>query len=127
MLVKEVTFVKSPMKIKHISIVAFLKLPLDQYVLSLPVRTLILRSTQRIGLIKARLKGARIATGEVLTFLDAHCECTQGWLESLLSVIKNDRKTVACPVIDIIHDDSFAYIKSFELHWGAFNWNLQFR
>ncbi|XP_019758989.1 polypeptide N-acetylgalactosaminyltransferase 3 isoform X2 [Dendroctonus ponderosae] len=106
---------------------AFLKRPLDQYVLSLPVKTLILRSTQRIGLIKARLKGARIATGEVLTFLDAHCECTQGWLESLLSVIKNDRKTVACPVIDIIHDDSFAYIKSFELHWGAFNWNLQFR
>ncbi|CAG9767267.1 unnamed protein product [Ceutorhynchus assimilis] len=105
----------------------FLKNPLDDYIASLPVKTFVIRSPERIGLIKARLKGAKIAKGEVLTFLDAHCECTKGWLEALLSVIKNDRKTVVCPVIDIIHDDSFAYIKSFELHWGAFNWNLQFR
>ncbi|XP_018562794.1 polypeptide N-acetylgalactosaminyltransferase 1 [Anoplophora glabripennis] len=105
----------------------FLKKPLDDYIRTLPVKTTILRSPERIGLIKARLKGAHAAKGEVLTFLDAHCECTIGWLESLLSVIKNDRKTVVCPVIDIISDDTFAYVKSFELHWGAFNWNLQFR
>ncbi|KAJ8948065.1 hypothetical protein NQ314_008494 [Rhamnusium bicolor] len=105
----------------------FLKKPLEDYILGLPVKTRILRSTERIGLIKARLKGALEAKGEVLTFLDAHCECTIGWLESLLSVIKKDRKAVVCPVIDIINDDTFAYVKSFELHWGAFNWNLQFR
>lgn len=104
-----------------------MKKPLEDYISTLPVKTHLLRSTSRIGLIKARLKGARFASGEVLTFLDAHCECTVGWLEALLSVIKNNRKTVVCPVIDIIHDNSFAYIKSFELHWGAFNWNLQFR
>lgn len=34
---------------------------------------------------------------------------------------------MACPVIDIISDDNFSYIKSFELHWGAFNWRLHFR
>lgn len=100
---------------------------MDAYVTTLPVPIKVLRNSRRIGLIKARLKGAYEAEGEVLTFLDAHCECTVGWLESLLSVIKNDRKTVACPVIDIINDDTFAYVKSFELHWGAFNWNLQFR
>ncbi|CAH1983213.1 unnamed protein product [Acanthoscelides obtectus] len=105
----------------------FLKKPLEDYIITLPVKTRLLRSYQRIGLIKARLKGAAAANGEVLTFLDAHCECTIGWLESLLSVIKEDKKTVVCPVIDIINDDTFAYIKSFELHWGAFNWNLQFR
>ncbi|XP_066258266.1 polypeptide N-acetylgalactosaminyltransferase 1-like isoform X1 [Euwallacea similis] len=105
----------------------FLKQPLENYIATLPVETRLLRSKQRVGLIKARLKGAKVASGEVLTFLDAHCECTKGWLEALLSVIKNDRKTVVCPVIDIINDDSFAYVKSFELHWGAFNWNLQFR
>lgn len=105
----------------------FLKKPLDDYIQTLPVITRIIRNSKRIGLIKARLKGAAVASGEVLTFLDAHCECTTGWLEALLSVIKNDRKTVVCPVIDIIHDDTFAYVKSFELHWGAFNWNLQFR
>ncbi|VEN52265.1 unnamed protein product [Callosobruchus maculatus] len=105
----------------------FLKKPLEDYIKALPIKTRLLRSFQRIGLIKARLKGALAAKGEVLTFLDAHCECTIGWLESLLSVIKEDKKTVVCPVIDIINDDTFAYVKSFELHWGAFNWNLQFR
>lgn len=105
----------------------FLKKPLDDYIRTLPIQTRILRSAERIGLIKARLKGARASRGEVLTFLDAHCECTIGWLESLLDVIKNNRRTVVCPVIDIINDDTFAYVKSFELHWGAFNWNLQFR
>ncbi|KAJ8973759.1 hypothetical protein NQ317_006649 [Molorchus minor] len=105
----------------------FLRKPLEDYIQNFPVVVRILRSKTRVGLIKARLMGASDANGEVLTFLDAHCECTIGWLESLLAVIKNDRKTVACPVIDIINDDTFAYVKSFELHWGAFNWNLQFR
>ncbi|XP_060521578.1 polypeptide N-acetylgalactosaminyltransferase 1-like [Cylas formicarius] len=105
----------------------YLRKPLEDYLPKIPVRTKLLRSQRRIGLIKARLKGAAHAHGQVLTFLDAHCECTTGWLEPLLSVIKRNPKTVVCPVIDIIHDDTFAYVKSFELHWGAFNWNLQFR
>ncbi|KAF7273830.1 hypothetical protein GWI33_013480 [Rhynchophorus ferrugineus] len=105
----------------------FLRKPLEEYLVKLPVKIKLIRSVSRIGLIKARLKGAEAASGEALTFLDAHCECTIGWLESLLAVIHKNKKTVACPVIDIIHDDTFAYIKSFELHWGAFNWNLQFR
>lgn len=101
--------------------------PLDDHIKSLPVQASIIRSKERIGLVKARLQGASVAKGDVLTFLDAHCECTKGWLEPLLAVIKDDPTTVVCPVIDIINDDTFAYVKSFELHWGAFNWNLQFR
>jgi polypeptide N-acetylgalactosaminyltransferase len=50
-----------------------------------------------------------------------------GWLESLISRIAEDRTRVVCPVIDIISDDTFAYVRSFELHWGAFNWELHFR
>lgn len=105
----------------------FLRKPLEDHVLNLPVKASILRTQKRVGLVKARLKGAAASKGEVLTFLDAHCECTTGWLEALLAVVKKNRKTVVCPVIDIINDDSFSYVKSFELHWGAFNWNLQFR
>ncbi|XP_050534995.1 polypeptide N-acetylgalactosaminyltransferase 13-like isoform X2 [Daktulosphaira vitifoliae] len=100
---------------------------LDNYVANLPISVQIIRSTIRIGLIKARLKGARKAKGEILVFLDAHCECTIGWLESLVIRVAEDRKRVVCPVIDIISDETFAYIRSFELHWGAFNWDLHFR
>lgn len=105
----------------------FLKKPLDEELLNLPVAAKVVRSKVRVGLIKARLLGAKEATGEILTFLDAHCECTQGWLEPLLNRIKENPKAVVCPVIDILNDDTFQYTKSFSLHWGAFNWDLHFR
>ncbi len=46
---------------------------------------------ERSGLIRARLRGAAASKGQVITFLDAHCECTLGWLEPLLARIKEDR------------------------------------
>ena len=94
---------------------------------SLPVPVSVVRTQTRIGLIKARLKGAEKATGSVLVFLDAHCEVTTGWLEPLLARIAEKSTAVVCPVIDIINDDNFSYVKSFSLHWGAFNWELHFR
>lgn len=94
---------------------------------TLPVPTRVLRLPKREGIVPARLLGAENATAEVLTFLDAHCECTIGYLEPLLARVKENRKNVVCPVIDIISDDNFGYLKSFELHWGAFNWQLHFR
>lgn len=107
--------------------VEFLGQQLDDYVAKLPVTTRVLRLPNREGIIAARLLGANNATGKVLTFLDAHCECTVGYLEPLLARVKENRKNVVCPVIDIISDENFGYLKSFELHWGAFNWQLHFR
>lgn len=105
----------------------FLKQPLDEYIKTLSVSTRVLRSGKRIGLVNARLLGAKEAKGEVLTFLDAHCECTVGWLEPLLEAVAKNRTRVVSPVIDIINDDTFSYTRSLELHWGAFNWDLHFR
>uniref|UniRef100_A0A146LW32 Polypeptide N-acetylgalactosaminyltransferase n=3 Tax=Lygus hesperus TaxID=30085 RepID=A0A146LW32_LYGHE len=105
----------------------FLGKELDDYVSALSVPVRVLRSKERIGLIKARLIGAREAKGHILTFLDAHCECTKGWLEALVTRVAEDRTRIVCPVIDIISDQTFAYVRSFELHWGAFNWDLHFR
>lgn len=51
----------------------------------------VLRTGKRSGLIRARLIGAKEVTGQVITFLDAHCECTKGWLEPLLARIAEDR------------------------------------
>lgn len=37
----------------------------------------VVRQKERKGLITARLLGAGVAQGEILTFLDAHCKTTQ--------------------------------------------------
>jgi polypeptide N-acetylgalactosaminyltransferase len=100
---------------------------LDEYVRGLPVRVQVLRARNRSGLIQARLKGAKHAQGQVLTFLDAHCECNRGWLEPLLTRIAQDRSRVVCPIIDIIDDANFGYQWATEAVYGGFNWNLEFR
>jgi polypeptide N-acetylgalactosaminyltransferase len=61
-----------------INVAAFLQEPLDEYVAKIPVPTRVLRTHERVGLVRARLMGAQEAQGQVLTFLDAHCECTVG-------------------------------------------------
>jgi len=100
---------------------------LEDYISQLPIPVHVFRTGKRSGLIRARLLGAKNAKGSVLTFLDAHCECTEGWLEPLLAEIAKNRKSVVCPVIDVISDESFEYITASDMTWGGFNWKLNFR
>lgn len=104
-----------------------LKRQLEDYMMNYP-KVRIIRANKREGLIRARLLGAAAAKAPVLTYLDSHCECTEGWLEPLLDRIARDPTTVVCPVIDVIDDTTLEY------HWrdsggvnvGGFDWNLQF-
>ncbi|XP_078085318.1 polypeptide N-acetylgalactosaminyltransferase 13 isoform X1 [Mustelus asterias] len=105
----------------------FLKKPLENYVKNLQVPVKIIRMEQRSGLIRARLRGAAASKGQVITFLDAHCECTIGWLEPLLARIKENRTAVVCPIIDVISDDTFEYMAGSDMTYGGFNWKLNFR
>ena len=54
-------------------------------------------------------------------------KCTEGWLEPLLHRVREDRTVAVCPIIDIISDESFALLRSFELHHGGISWRLHFR
>lgn len=98
---------------------------LEDALIKLPIVRL-LRSKVRSGLVGARLMGAENATGDVLVFLDAHCEVTIGWLEPLLERAGSDDVFI-CPHIDLLSDDTLAYTKSVDAHWGAFSWRLHFR
>lgn len=100
---------------------------LEDYVSSLEKPVHVLRTGKRSGLIRARLMGAVKASAPVITFLDAHCECTEGWLEPLLARLVEDRTRVVCPIIDVISDETFEYIPASDMTWGGFNWKLNFR
>ncbi|ESO01299.1 hypothetical protein HELRODRAFT_81901, partial [Helobdella robusta] len=104
-----------------------LKEPLDAYMSQLK-KVRILRGKKRQGLIRARLMGASVARGQVLTFLDSHCECAKGWLEPLLHRISLNWTNVVTPIIDVISDSTLSYLhtsaKSTSV--GGFDWNLQF-
>ena len=96
---------------------------LDSY----PVTVKIIRHPERRGLIRARLTGAEITTGDTITFLDAHCEAMPGWLEPMLLRIHEDRTRVVCPTIDVISDSDFGYNYGSDHSYGGFDWKLVFR
>ncbi|XP_066928328.1 polypeptide N-acetylgalactosaminyltransferase 13-like isoform X2 [Clytia hemisphaerica] len=103
-----------------------LKQALEDYIINLP-KVNIVRLKKREGLIRARLEGAKVSKGEVLTFLDAHCECTLGWIEPLLAKIKEKKSNVVMPVIDEISETDFHYNAVPEpFQRGVFKWRLEF-
>ncbi|XP_039253881.2 polypeptide N-acetylgalactosaminyltransferase 11-like [Styela clava] len=85
----------------------------------------VIHAEARLGLIGARLMGAKEASGDVLVFLDSHCEPNVGWIEPLLDIVQMNRSTVVCPVVDIINSMTMSYIASPVLR-GGFNWGLHF-
>ncbi|XP_034375272.1 inactive polypeptide N-acetylgalactosaminyltransferase-like protein 5 [Arvicanthis niloticus] len=86
----------------------------------------IVRTKKREGLIRSRMIGASRASGDILVFLDSHCEVNRVWLEPLLHAIARDHKMVVCPIIDVIDELTLDYIAAPVVR-GAFDWSLNFR
>lgn len=53
--------------------------------------------------------GARDARGDVIVFLDAHCEVNHDWLRPILHHIKKNRKAAVTPIIDVLNDETLEY------------------
>lgn len=120
-LIEEIILVDDASTFSH------LKQPLDEFFSAYP-KVKILHVPERGGLIKARLAGLAVAKGPVITYLDSHCECTEGWLEPLLDRIARDSTTVVCPVIPTIDDDSMKFLRqNYTTNVGGFDWKLTFR
>ena len=85
----------------------------------------LVRNKEREGLIRARNNGAIAASGDVVVFLDAHCEVAYNWLPPLLAPIHEDRTTLSVPVIDGINWNDFSikpvYAKGSHSR-GIFEW-----
>lgn len=69
-------------------------------------------------------------TGEVIVFLDAHCEVNINWLPPLLAPIYRDRTVMTVPIIDGIDYKTFEYrsVYGSENHFrGIFEWGMLYK
>ena len=103
-----------------------LKQKLDDYVAKHDKLKLV-RTEKREGLIRARAFGADHSTGDVVIFLDSHCETNVGWLPPLLARIQLNYRTVVCPTIDVIDHLTFSYRGVDPLIRGTFNWRFDYK
>ncbi|KAJ7397942.1 hypothetical protein BTVI_130382 [Pitangus sulphuratus] len=116
-------------RIKFLLILAdeHLKEKLEEYMVRF-AKVRIVRTKKREGLIRTRLLGASLARGEVLTFLDSHCEVNVNWLPPLLNQIALNHKTIVCPMIDVIDHNHFGYeAQAGDAMRGAFDWEMYYK
>ncbi|XP_067140638.1 N-acetylgalactosaminyltransferase 7 [Centruroides vittatus] len=90
----------------------------------------LIRNKQREGLIRSRTIGAQESLGDVVLFLDAHCEVNTNWLPPLLTPIYLNRTVMTVPVIDGIDKDTFEYRPVYRgnVHYrGIFEWGMLYK
>ena len=97
--------------------------PLESIILEIP-KVKLIRNSERQGLIRTRMNGARITRGDVLIFLDAHTEVNYMWIEPLLQAVQKDPTIILSPAIDTIDYETLAYQPNPGTYYsGSFTWD----
>ncbi|XP_049868338.1 N-acetylgalactosaminyltransferase 7 isoform X2 [Pectinophora gossypiella] len=107
-----------------------LKGDLENYIKRWNGKVRLIRNNGREGLIRTRSRGAHEATGEVIVFLDAHCEVNVNWLPPLLAPIYRDYRIMTVPVIDGIDHKTFEYRPVYQPgtnYRGIFEWGMLYK
>ncbi|XP_078038218.1 N-acetylgalactosaminyltransferase 7 [Augochlora pura] len=107
-----------------------LKGDLESYIEQWDGKVKLIRNYERLGLIRTRSRGAREAKGEVIVFLDAHCEVNVNWLPPLLAPIAVDRTVMTVPIIDGVDHKTFEYRPVYQeghLYRGIFEWGMLYK
>ena len=123
---------------------------MDEFILKYDGKVRLIRNKEREGLIRTRTRGAEEARGEVVLFLDAHCEVGLNWLPPLLYPIYLDRldlnllfsvtsllifffifrTSMTVPLIDGIDHDNFEYRPVYQGDTnfrGIFEWGMLYK
>nr|XP_015830775.2 N-acetylgalactosaminyltransferase 7 isoform X2 [Nothobranchius furzeri] len=107
-----------------------LKERLEEYIKQWNGLVKLFRNEKREGLIQARSIGAKKATkGQVLIYLDAHCEVGINWYAPLVAPISKDRSVCTVPLIDYIDGNEYSMEPQQGgdedgLARGAWDWSL---
>uniref|UniRef100_A0A3P9IY90 Polypeptide N-acetylgalactosaminyltransferase n=1 Tax=Oryzias latipes TaxID=8090 RepID=A0A3P9IY90_ORYLA len=107
-----------------------LKERLEEYIKQWNGLVKLFRNDKREGLIQARSIGAKKATkGQVLIYLDAHCEVGINWYAPLIAPISKDRTVCTVPLIDYIDGNVYSMEPQQGgdedgLARGAWDWSL---
>jgi len=107
-----------------------LKEKLENYITRFDGKVRLIRNSQREGLIRTRTIGAQESRGDVVVFLDAHCEVNRNWLPPLLAPIYLDRTTMTVPIIDGVDHTTFEYRPVYSpgtLFRGIFEWGMYYK
>ena len=90
----------------------------------------LIQNKERQGLIRSKNRGAEESVGEVVVFLDAHCEVNTNWLPPLLDPIMADPTTLTVPLVDRIEYSTFAYSSVYHPRskpTGIWEWGLLYK
>jgi polypeptide N-acetylgalactosaminyltransferase len=89
----------------------------------------IVRSPDRLGLMRARVLGCVHAKGPVVIVMDSHVEVAIGWLQPLLDPIARNPSTIALPGVETLEPQTLEYknVIQDKYNWvGGFTWELMY-